>query len=455
MSFKSTFFSLSNRRIDDSVFALQVFNVVRFAAFFLVSVFLVKIPLNLGQIASYEYVLFLSSIVTGWWIHGFIQSFMADARHDHETDWDSLSANFRNYSRMLLLFGGSILLLTMGCIKLLAIWNILESPPSGFYYFLVFHFFLQAGVLLVYYFHQRRWTRYIYLASAYFFMVYVGSFLFLTGDINRLEDIYTLLCGVSIPVMVGWIYIYIKSKPTTSDDGTEKRVFPHLHYLLLIQAIGFISLWSDGFWVQYFYGTGDLFALFRYGGREFPLFVILTTTFATAMIQDAKQETGTHRIRQGSVRFIQIFFPVVIALLISSQWIYNWVYSEEFRPASLIFDVYLLLTLVRVLFPRPLLIAAGKLKALVHISAGELLINLILSLALYQVWGILGLILATLMAHFFELGASLYLVDQKLKIKMKDYFPVRLYLFFAFTITLILVVKYVYYTPQWMLLFTS
>lgn len=433
------------KRIADPVFALQFFNVTRFSAFFLVSIFLVKISLSVDQIATYEYVLFLSSIATGWWIHGFIQGFMADsAGATHE----NRGKIFRRYSRFLIIFGGAVLLIFIAGSESLAAMKILNPPPAGFYFYLFFHFILQAAILLIYYFHLvgLRWP--IYVSAFYFMVTYVGSFQFLWIDGQSLSDVYRWLAGISIPVVLVWFYFYSINRPKERDRLSFRHI-PHLTVLMLIQGIGFISLWSDGFWVQYFYGTDEMFALFRYGAREFPLFVILTTTFGTAMIHRSMDQDGLFRIRQGSIRFIRLFVPVIIVLLLSSQWLFDWVYSGDFVPASFIFDIYMLLIVVRVLFPRPLLIGSRRFGSLLWLSIGELLINLVASLLLYSIWGILGLILGTLIAHLFELGASIYLVRRDLKIQMDSYIPVRLYILFVLGVVIIFVVKYSWFSPGW------
>jgi O-antigen/teichoic acid export membrane protein len=424
---------------------LQLFSIIRFSAFFLVSIFLVKVSLAVDQIATYEYVLFLCSIATGWWIHGFVQGFMADSTGETA---EKSGVVFRRYSRFLIVFGGGILLVFIAGSESLVAMKILNPLPAGFYYYLFFHFILQAAILMIYHFHQQgmRWS--IYLSACYFFVTYIGSFLVLGIEGQLLSDAYRWLAVLSIPVVFAWVYFYSASRPPGEDPFLFRHI-PHLSVLMLIQGIGFISMWSDGFWVQYFYGTEEVFALFRYGAREFPLFVILTTTFGTAMIQRSVDQKGLLRIRQGSVRFIRLFFPLIILLLLGSQWLFQWVYSEDFVPASFIFDAYLLLIVVRVLFPRPLLIGSRRFRALLWVSVGELLINVAVSLSLYSVWGILGLILGTLIAHLFELAASIYLVHRDLKIKLDSYIPVRLYLLFATGAVLIFVVKYGWFAPDW------
>ncbi len=406
-----------------------------------------KIPLEFDQIAGYEYVLFLSSIVTGWWIHGFLQSFMADSGSKEDL---LLHQVFRDYSRLLLWMGGGILVVICAIIELLVYTGMLQSPTDGFYLYLFFHFILQAGILMVYYFHRKGSVREIYAMSVYVLVAYLGSFLILLDDKWHLYHAFLFLGFFSLPIVILWIKLYVGTVGSMGlSPGTGKYV-PHLTTLMVIQSIGFISLWSDAFWVQYFYGTEEIFALFRYGGREFPLFIILTTTFSTAIIYQAKSTSGLRQIRRASRRYMWMFLPMAVGLMLASSHLFGWVYNDHFIPASMIFDLYLLLILIRVLFPRPILIAHRQFKSLLWISIGELFLNLVLSYTLYWPLGLFGLILASLIAHLFELGATIYVASTRLNISPRVYIPLRLYVFFALTLVTVLTIKYGITRPEWL-----
>lgn len=433
--------------MKDSVLALQVFNLLRFSAFFLVSILLVKIPLQIEEIADYEYVLFLSSIVTGWWINGFLQGFMVDSGTAPKRGPEEI---FRTYSHLFVLYGGLIMLLVVGGIEILAHSGLLTPPPQGFFAYLLFHFILLAATLMAYYFHRRNRPKYIYLLGIYFFLLYLGSFTLLWKEDMRLPDVYATLAILAVPILIGWIILYIRSRQSSQSALVTR--FPHLSILMLVQGIGFISLWSDGFWVQYFYGTEKIFALFRYGGREFPLFLILTTTFATALIPESGSRAGLARLRNGSLRYIKWFFPLAILLIVMSRPLFTLVYSADFRPASLIFDLYILLVIFRVLFLRTILIGHRRFKILLGISLIELLVNIAVSYILYWPWGLLGLIAGSFIAHLIEMILALKLIWKNLNLPPGAFIPVREYLLFVAGIILVLVIKYTFFGAPWIML---
>lgn len=436
---------LTAARFRDPAFALQVFSLLRFAAYFFVSVLLVKFQISTSEIGSYEYALFLTSIVTGWWIDGLIQSYMAE----HVSDGSFRNTGLlRKYSQWFLALAAGISLVFYVAGIPLQRWNILTGIPSGFFCFLIFHLLLQAAVLLVYHFYRSGRSFPIYILGVYIFLAYTGSFLLWISQESPISGFYFYLLLTALPLLFSWLYFWWKDPAgPPSQPGTIGRG-RGISQLVIIQGIGFLSLWSDGFWAQYFYGAEETFAVFRYGAREFPLFVVLTAAFSTAMISWKSEPEGLRRIKKGSRRFIVNFSWGVILMLCVSQWLFEAVYDERFVPASVIFDMYLLLILVRVIFIRSLLMAEKMFGTLTGIAVAELFMNIFLSYTLYWSLGLVGLVLGTLLAHAGELILYLYFMKNKLKIPLSEILPLRLYGWFAGTVLFVFVIKYGFFSGQ-------
>lgn len=436
---------LTTTRFRDPAFALQIFSLLRFAAYFLVSVLLVKFRISTSEIGSYEYALFLTSIVTGWWIDGLIQSYMAEHTSGENPRNTGL---LRKYSHWFLaLAAGTSFFFYLAGIPLQR-WDILTGIPSGFFWFLAFHLMLQAAVLLVYHFYRSGRSLPIYILGGYIFVVYTGSFLFWISQNSPISGFYFYLFLAAFPLLLSWFYFWWREPVgPSSQTGTLGRG-RGISQLVIIQGIGFLSVWSDGFWAQYFYGAEETFAVFRYGAREFPLFVVLTAAFSTAMISWKSEPEGLRRIKKGSRRFIVNFSWGVILMLCISQWLFEAVYDQRFVPASVIFDMYLLLILVRVIFIRSLLMAEKMFGTLTGIAVAELLINIFLSYILYWPLGLPGLVLGTLLAHAGELVLYLYFMKNKLKIPLSDILPLRLYGWFAGMVLLTFVIKYSFFSTR-------
>lgn len=420
---------------------------MRFAAYFLVSIFLVKLKISAQSIGSYEYVLFLCSIVTGWWMDGLIQAYLSEAGQKPKE-----KGIFRKYSILLILITAGVILIFSLSAALLVQQKILEPLPNGFFFFLGFHLFLHAGILLAYHFFQKGVSRRIYGIGIYVFCLYAGSFLWGLSGGRSLPDVYGWLMAGGLPLLVVWLVYILRDRAGSRSADFLPGLAGGVLSLIIIRSIGFLSAWSDGFWVQYFYGAEEVFAVFRYGGRELPLFVILTSTFSTAMISMSTSPAGLKRIREGSRRFMKGFAGLVILLLITSQWLFTFVYSEEFVTASVIFDMYLLLILFRVYFGRSYLIGAQAYGGLMYIAAGELAVNIAMSYLLYQVMGLAGLVAGTLIAHMAEFVWYVMLIKKRYSLRFRDFISVRFYLWFVVIIIGVFLAKYIIFSSGWKLL---
>lgn len=417
---------------------------MRYSGYFLVSILLVKSSMDISTIGSYEYVWYLASILTSVWLNGIVQSFVV---HSKGGDEAHIKQYFQRFS-LLLLFSMSLL---FACFyfwgQTWLSWLHFESVPAGFYHYLFFHFVLSGSYILVYKYMLLTRVIAMYVFGLSYVSLYVLAFLTLFWTDYALVDVFILLAWFALPFLIFWV-IEIQ---IWSIKKNFKLNWKGLSALVLIQWIGYISIWSDGWWVQYYYGIGEWFTYFRYGGREFPLFIILTSSFTTFAIGLVSTKGGLNeelsRIRDGSRRFIKGFWPVVFFLMISSTYLFQWVYSPAFISSAVIFDLYIWIVVVRVVFVRSIYMGQEWNRPLVWISLMELMINFIASFYFHMFWGVLGLILATLLAHGIELLVSILYLQYKKGIHWRQYIPAREFVVFALGISCLLVAKYLFFSP--------
>ena len=146
------------------------------------------------------------------------------------------------------------------------------------------------------------------------------------------------------------------------------------------------------------------FAVFRYGARELPVLLIIANTLSTALIPSiaGNLAEGLLELRKKSAQLMHIFFPLTIVLLLTSRYIYPFVFNESFVYSSLIFNIYLLLIIPRVLFPQTILTGLQHTKFLLLSSILEISLNVSLSIWLAGKIGLQGIALGTLIAYLFD-----------------------------------------------------
>ena len=161
----------------------------------------------------------------------------------------------------------------------------------------------------------------------------------------------------------------------------------------------------DNWLVNFFYsGDEERFAIFRYGARELPLVMALASAFGTAMLPEiaADLNDGLAQIRRKSRKLFHLLFPVSIALVLTSRWWFPIVFSEAFRESILIFNIFLLIIISRLVFSRTVLVGLNANRVILIISLVELAANVGFSFYLIPLWGLAGVATGTVLAHFLE-----------------------------------------------------
>lgn len=160
----------------------------------------------------------------------------------------------------------------------------------------------------------------------------------------------------------------------------------------------------DSWLVQWWYPDPETFAVFRYGAREFPLAATLAAALSAAMIPVCSSDlkSGAAELKMRVKRLQWLLYPIVIVLLFSSEPLFQFFFSEAFRPSAEIFNTYLLLTISQLFIVQPLVIGIGREKWLVKAAIIELMLNVIFSVLLGHYLGLQGIAAATVIAFMAE-----------------------------------------------------
>jgi O-antigen/teichoic acid export membrane protein len=187
------------------------------------------------------------------------------------------------------------------------------------------------------------------------------------------------------------------------------------------------------------------FAIFRYGAREFPFFLLIANAFGTSMVPQFSNKEKLHQnlevIKAKSKKMMQLSFPIALVLLLTSQYLFTLVFNKNFHESYKVFDIYLLLIISRFLFPQTVLLGLKKNQLLLQISVVELCINVISSLVLLHYFGYLGVAYGTIIAYFSEKVMLTLMLKDKFQIKAKRYVNLQYLIFFSIILIAVFVVK--------------
>ncbi|SFF63555.1 lipopolysaccharide biosynthesis protein [Sunxiuqinia elliptica] len=428
-----------------SISSLQLFQLMRFGTFILIGIIFTKTQLSTEAIGEYEQFLFLAGGVSFFWLNGLIRSLLSIANESRE---DHASPIFNAF---LLISALSVLVIIALALGSRLFGEQLLGEATGPYLplLLAYLFFSVPANLVEYFFLLKKQPGRIlrYGVISFLLMLILVSLPPVIGF-----DIQWSLYGL-LGVAVGR-YGYLLVLLLRAGENRYSASFMQKHWQVALPLI-FSALLSgsaqyvDGFIVTSYFDEAT-FAVFRYGARELPLVVLLANAFSNALLPEFSDKgrlvENLSRIKSESLRLSNVLFPLSAVMLLCSHALFPVVFNAGFAASATIFNVYILLTISRLLFPQTILIGLQKTRMIAWASAGELLLNVCLSLWFVQLWGIVGVAYATVVAYLFEKLFLAVVVKQSLNIGITKYQNCFRHLIYSLLLlALFIIVEFVMY----------
>jgi O-antigen/teichoic acid export membrane protein len=403
--------------------ALQLFQVMRFGAFFLTGVLFTKLGLGAYGIGIYESLLFLGSLLSFFWLSGLSQSLLANYRPAER------SREF--FNAFLVLLGCSVLVFVLFRL-LITPFTFLANNPEVLWHYGTFSWY----VLLI---GPAYLAEYILLLKerpkelvGYGILAFGSQLAFVTLPIllgyGLEEAIFGLVTSAALRfAVVG--FLLFRFADFTLDKNFLRTFIITASPLIAGSLLSGSAEYLDGLIVSHYFNE-KTFAIYRYGAKEFPLVLLLANAFSNGLVPKVSQnvQAGMTEIRQGSLRMMHAFFPLSIGLMLVSGWLYPVLFSAEFAESAQVFNVYLLLVISRVVFPQTLLIGLRHAKAILYVSAVEISLNVGLSLLFVQWFGLVGIAYATVIAFAVEKLLLMAILWRKEGISPLSYWPWKMHL---------------------------
>ena len=430
-TFRSAISGMSETAVLQLMMLLRQLSMIILAVFFSRNYTLT----NVGQVEGLQYILTSFSV---FWLNGILQWFLPEYHRIGED------------RRADLLWRVATLLFLLSLFVCLVINNFRPS---------VFHFFLQSDPFEF----LDIFLLYALMMLPSYFLEYA---LFAKGK-------YRLIIIISVlTLLIQNLPVFFKADLSFVFGSWAFLAclrFLHLLYELLpLQAVSFaklkstllfslplilyalISQWAATYnsWLVNFLNNGDVyqFAIFRYGARELPVALALATGLSAAMSAAISRnfDEGILLLKQKSARLMHLLFPFTLILLIGSNWWFPLVFSRNLSGAVLIFDIFLLLIVSRLLFPQSVALALNANRALMWISVSELLVNMVTSLLLAKAFGLAGIALGTLIAYIFEKVIIAVWLQWRYAVRFGSYTPWKWYFSYSCLSILVFGLKYTF-----------
>jgi len=188
-------------------------------------------------------------------------------------------------------------------------------------------------------------------------------------------------------------------------------------------AISTISLDLDKLIIGFLLDEQSV-AIYANAGKELPISYITVSFTAVVLpkvVKNIKENKTANALdiwkKSSEICFIIMSFFSVACIVFAPQ-IITFLYSEKYLEGVSIFRIYSLVLLFRITYWGTILNAFGKTKTILYNSIACLVLNLILSIGLYRVFGFIGPAIATCISIgamcIFQLFMSARLVKEKI-----------------------------------------
>jgi O-antigen/teichoic acid export membrane protein len=385
---------------------MQIYQILRAGSHFIVAILLVKIGLGKAEIGQYEWMLWLGTFCTTFWINALLQT-LPFTRSQLPTERQDA---FVRGTFMLFSLAGAVILLALAMAHPIVLPLATGLPQlPGLNWFLL-HLIFHVGTypVEIWYLIKQDGKAIIYWGLATFMVASAALLLpiWLTGD---LQTGLMFLAAFSALrwVFAAWLAFRAgRSLPYRADLALWLRTAtPMIGQAFIAHLIISYDAWLLG---QY-QADSSTFALFRYASREFPLSLAMSTALGISMLpmlsggwRGAHLNDQLAIMRSKTNYLMAIVFPVGILLVCFAKPLFVLAFDDTFAAAAPIFSVYMLLTLARVLLPTTLLIAKGDTKPLFFISILELCLKVVSGYLFYHWFGLIGLAWSAVLCSVFD-----------------------------------------------------
>ncbi len=400
---------------------------MRLGAAVLTGILLAKSGLPTAEIGAWEMLLYLGTTLTFFWVNGLLQGIApVYSKLDKKGQKDFIFNHFLLFCGIaailfLLLFWGekwiAPALTGMAEVphfKLFALYLLLNLPTFPVEYFYLLHERPRSIVI---------WGILTFGLHVLALFVPIKLGFGLEGGITAL----VLLSGLKFAWAAGLALRFGRI------GFDKKMILSYLVFcapLMLSNVVSNLILLFDNWLVGWHFGDPAVFAVYRYGAREFPLATALVGALGIAMIPhlSTSLQGGLAELKIKSLRLMHWLFPLTILLLCSSKAIFPIVFNPDFAASADLFNIYLLTLASRVLLPASIVLAMGDSRSIFWVSVLELCIKFALGFGFIQFWGLPGLAFSVVLSFWVEKLGLIWVLEKKFEIRTKDWVDLRWYL---------------------------
>lgn len=385
--------------------SLQIFQFLRFGTFFMISIVLAKVAMlyqheyGLRLISQYENLMLATSSLTFFWVAGITNTLIP-----YYNNGDELV-------KRKVLFNTFILLLVFSVVAGIIV------AVMGFFHDRDKTLFQMFGLVVILNTPTYMADYIFYLKGKFKSLIIWGVITFGAHILLLCTPLYfkqSLTLGINLLLVLSLVKfnytIILLMKYSSISLNKEmigdfmKKVLPIMFSVLLAGSMDYINSY-----IVEFKFSDEEFAMFRYGAKELPIFLILANSLSSVYSgeiakynAEGRLDAGLKRLKKSSQKLMRWLFPATILLMFLSPYLFKYAYNEELMAGYKIFNIYLLLIISRMIYPQTVIMGIMKNRIFYLISSNYLIINCLLSFWFIYLVGLEGIAYATVISYLIE-----------------------------------------------------
>lgn len=439
-------------KLIDNISGLQLFQLLRFTVFLIISIVFTKSYLTRAEIGSWEMFLFIASLLSFFWVTGIIQSLLP-LYHRNKT-YRKIGDNGKSKSPEIF---NAFLLLCFFSILFFAVGQSIKGSVSVFHFsgnnpyinLLLWYLLLSNPVCLIEYIYLLNNRS--YRIVQYGLYTFLSQLILVIAPIVAGKDLIWSIYGMLAITGIRWIWLIILLRRYTEMRISVEFMKEHLYLgipLILTSLISGSGQYIDGIITSTVFKDPAIFATFRYGAKEFPLVLLLANGLSNAMLPEfstrSRMKESLAKIKVKSKRLMHFLFPSSMLMMLFARWIFPRLFTPEFIRSADIFLIYILLIIPRLVFPQTIIIGRKKTQITLYAAIIILAINIPLSIYLARDYngkglGTVGVALATFIVFSLEKIFLAGYVWIKMKIKPSEYIPLKIFAVYSVIISILFI----------------
>ncbi|GAB4556790.1 MAG: hypothetical protein Tsb0020_00380 [Haliangiales bacterium] len=253
-------------------------------------------------------------------------------------------------------------------------------------------------------------------------------------DIDTIPLVLNAVGGLYLALTLWALYVIYRGVERQASPVGRWQAMRFALPLGLTQIVGNLNRHTDRLIIALLFSE-VIYAEYQAGSWQLPLIPSITyavsVTYSplfTSLFREGRAREVVRVWRAQSVKTALIVVPISAIFAVAAEETVELLFTASYAPAANVFRCYSIMTMARITAYGSIPLAAGHPQYIARASTITLIFNLITSLALVAVLGVIGPAIATLLSMIPMVLIYIYYISQCTGVRFREVFPLREYL---------------------------